>query len=639
MLPLAVAPPAVLGVLGSAGIQTLAIAAVALLAAIASVVALVVVARRKGGFKSVFQTVIDKFLARPEQYSYTLFSGLIVLCMVVIGAFGWAFSRFASETEMGSTGVVEVLLGYGTNFMLWAGLTVVGVVVIFRRLNPHMAASTAEKTRFTEKEVEQIGAEVKTTDGTSRLIGDRVHSIDQLRAKLLRVFNGENVDEGLEELDSLAPESKLDTADETEHGGAIGPEVAGELPEPGSEGGPDILPSYGDDEDRPAPAWLDVFEGALDAELLASQLDYDPGRRDRRSGDIDTDADASRPEQEPEASATDGETAEESGLDPVGAIQRRLQLVRMDAAAASSTDELYARFLVPVVLTALGCFTMLGTVWIHPVLYGVIAGVSLLVGSLVYTGFKWRRRKNVRQARRTSSPGGWAACDVLTKRCTTERGTEFYVAWMGGNQYFGFDKHRVARKVASRWHQRLNGEVVAPAIHEYFAKSARSMMPLTHHIEYRDERRGRGAIYDTVADVIRSADDGIVPKMHLCELVVDRGPGVGFDPDIVGEVYEDMVGDAIEEFEVELRNTDGELVPVTLVALRTGGVPLDMEALRSEFSNQVSPEDNPLYVLPDVEETFDIEDALSVGVPPGVDPAKWADARTSPPEESPQEAA
>lgn len=600
---------------GLSGISTytIAVAVLVVATAVASVVTTVVLVRRRGGLRTVGRVAVDKLLGRPEQYSYRLFSVLIVLSLMGIAVSGWAFSRSAAEIKTGSGGLAKFVLGWGTNFTLWAGLTVLATAVLFHKLNPTLASKTAKETRFTEKEVEHIAAEAKTTDGTSRLIGGTRHSVDQLRAKLLRVFNDEELDEGVEALDNLAPDSKIERS-QSEHGGAIEPRIAGSLPAPGDEGAPEFRESDGDLENQ---AELDVLLAALDAELLTSQIDYKPDRtRPVSAPDAGVD---DAPVEESESDAAGGD----DGLDPVGVLQRKFQLARMDAAAAASSDELFARFVVPAALTALGCFTVFGTFWLHPVLYLAVASVSVLVGSAVYTGFKWRRRKNVEKARETSDYGGWSACDALAKKCTTERGTEFYCVWMGGKRYFGFDKHRLARKVADRWHQRLNGHVVAPAIHEHFAKGARTMMPLTHHIEYRDDRRGRGAIYDTIADVIRAADDGIVPKMHLAEMVVDRGPEYGFDPDLVADVYTDMVGEALEEFEVRLRDTNGEFVPVTLVTLRTMGIPIDMEELRSEFSNQVSPEDDPLYELPEVEETFDIEDALTVGVPPGVDPAEW----------------
>lgn len=591
---------------------------VILLGCVASIAAVGLVVYRKGGVRATTRAAVDTLLGKPERYSYTLFTTLIVLSILSIGVFGYAFSRFASETEWGSRGVAEVVIGLGTNFTVWAGLVVLSVVAVMWRLGPTLAEKTARKTRFTAKEIEQIAAEAKTTDGASRLIGSVQHSEDQLRAKFLRVFNGEDINEGPEDLDELAPESKLD--DGTEHGGAIENDVAGAIPAPGDEGPPDFPEPYGE---RDHDAYLDVLEGALDGELLASQIDYDPRRRPRRPR---RDATESKPDAEPEPAADESDSGR---LDAVGLVQRKIQLAKMDAAAAASLDELFARFVVPAALTALGCFTILGTVWVHPLLYPVVASVSLFVGAAVYRGFKWKRRRNVEKARETRQYGGWNACDALAKRCETERGTEYYLVWMAGHRYFGFDKHRVARKAANRWHQRLNGDIVAPAIHEHFAKSARSMMPLTHHIEYRDERRSRAGIYDTIADVIRESDDEIVPKMHLAEMVVDRGPDFGYDPDLVAEVYEDMVGDAIAEFEVELRNTNGEPVPVTLVTLRNSGIPLDMETLRSEFSNQVNPEDEPLYELPEVEDAYDIEDALAVGVPPGVDPAEWDRSKES----------
>jgi hypothetical protein len=579
-----------------------AIVLITLLGLVASVVALAATIKRKGGVRSAFGLILSRLLGRPEAYSYTLFIGLIVACIVGLGISGWAFSNYAQQTQMGSTYIAELVIGYTTNFFLWALLVVLLVVGLFFRLGTTLAKETAKQTRYSQSEIERMGAEAKSTDGTSRLLGGRRHSKDQLRAKLLRVFNGEDINEGIEDLDSLSPTDALHD-EEAEHGGELADPVAGALPAP-------------EDIESVDPMQADVTEAAGRAERLAEELDYEPAR-DRPVGETDDEI------VDEDAGTDTVDEEEDSLLDPMGVVKRKIQLMRMDAATAASLDELFARFVVPAILTGLGAFTVLGTFWVHPLLYLPILFGSLLSGAIVYTGFKWKRRRNVEKTRQTRTRGGWYACDALAKGCETDRGTDFYVVWMGGRQYFGFDKHRVARKVADRWHQRINGEVVAPAIHEHFAKSATSMMPLAYHIEYKDSRRSRGAIYDTIADVIRSADDAILPKMHLGQMVVEAGPGVGHDPDLVGEVYEDMVGDAIEEFEITLRDTDGELVPVTLVTLRTSGVPLDMEELRSEFSNQISPEDEPLYELPEVEESFTIEDSLTVGVPPGINPENW----------------
>lgn len=596
--------------------------ALVLLLAVVSVVAVAYLVYRSGAIGAKIRAGIDRLLGRPEQYSYTVFSALITLSIVLLGVFGWAFSESAAQTKMGSGRIAEIVLGFGTNFMLWAALTVLGVVIAFRRLRPSLAEKTARKTRFTASEVEHIAAEAKTTDGTNRVIGDASLGEGQLRAKLLRALDDDGLDEGIDALDELAPDSKFESGTGPEYGGEIGQEISGALPSPD-----DVDVDIDDVEGRLA-AEIDILEGALNAECLASHLDYSPVR-----GRRNTPAEDSEPIDVSTSSASTTDAGDSAGRDVVGTIRRRVELARMDAAASTSKDELASRFVAPAVLSMLAGFTVFGTVWVHPLLMAANFSFGLFVGSVVYLGYKRRRRKNVEKARSTPDYGGWRACDALAKKCTTERGTDFYVVWMAGHSYFGFDRHRIARKVADRWHQRLNGQVVAPAIHETFHDNACSMLPLAYNLEYTDDRRSRGAIYDAIADVVRQADDAIVPKMHLCELVVDRGPDHGYDPDLVGDVYQEMVGEALEEFEVELRDTEGELVPMTLVTLRTAGVPLDMEALRSEMSNQISPEDEPLYSLPDVEDSFDIEDALAVGVPPGVDPTEWNGTRTATPTE------
>lgn len=386
-----------------------------------------------------------------------------------------------------------------------------------------------------------------------------------------------------------------------------------------SEAGVDTTADRRTDADRDLEATLsdlagDRAEAAPEAEEQAATADTD--------GDADARA---------EAAGTDSSPGASTARRHATSFRQALQTFRMDVATALNFQELLTRFALPAVATVILTFTVAGTPWFAPWVYPVILAGATLVGTISYGTFKWRRRRKLRSLREESESRHWPSCAVLAKRVDTPEQT-MYAAWMGGNRYADFDKQRLVDTVADRWHQRLHGDEVAPAIQQKFAREIRHARPLLHQFEHRNPREGRKGIENDIIDVIREAKDpdGMVAKRSLAEQVVERGPGVGHDPDLIAEVYADLVPRVLTETDITLRDTDGIERSLTAVHLRWMDIPDDLAQIRAQFANQFSADEEPAFELPEVE-------TAGVGEPAYAD--QLADLPTEGPVGSPSSAA
>lgn len=537
------------------------------------------------------------------------------------------------STEASSGPFLRTVLSIATNWFLWAGLTVLVVIVVFTLFWRLAAHTTAKHTSYSATTVRRLRAEVQSTDGSTRLIGTEGHSFDQLRAKLLRAFAGQAGDEHPARTDAnddsavdvrspeeraleggvegrlTAAETDTDTDGDTESDATVSPETQALI---------DLLADTPDTDGRDtAEADLETLldepsatDDAADSEPDAalSELFADAAERNpdqplpvRPAGaDSTSDADA---EDEPDRDGDDRRESDESRTKAaLGDIRTAIQTARMDLATSFSFSEFGWRFVIPALTTAAAAFVALQSFWLHPAVYALIFLASSVVGSVVYLSTKVWRRRTLNSLRDSGTTEAWRRCAVLAKRVETD-GPTLFVAWMAGHVYADYDKARLANTVADRWHQRINDESVAPAVQEKFARNLRQCIPTLETFWKNDDSEGLVGIRRDMIEVVAEAEDpaGMVPKKHLAQRVVDRGDGVGHDPDLVARAYEELVPAALAETTVELEDPDLNTHEVTIVTLRDKPIPDDLAQIQSSLSSQIKPGDDGAYRLPTVD--------------------------------------
>ncbi|RDZ49518.1 hypothetical protein C5C07_20305 [Haloferax sp. Atlit-4N] len=554
--------------------------------------------------------LVRRFVARligsPEQQSTRFLIALIVISGFV-GFIGVFFAASGAVSATASSGwLVRTFASVVTNFALYSVLAVIGAVVAINRWWDLAAGKTAEHTRYSKRTVKRFAAEVKSTDGSTRLIGNADHSEDELRAKLMRALAGQFTSETPDEDEQVEAVAPVETGYGLPDKAAIDERTAAATDADVDAEDVDPESSLEGLSLLAAKQVVRLRIGHLQAQLIANELEdhgyrADHGRPlpevvetpDDATGETATIRDAA---------AVDDDTAELQSLgDAFAAFRRSVQTARMDIATSFNADEILWRFGMPALGTIFAAIVIAQTPWFAAWVYPVLIAIGVAVGATSYLTFKWRRRRAVRSLREEREPKRWRTCVTLAKRVETPEQTLF-VAWMGGHVYADYDRHRLVRKVADRWHTRLQGDDVAPAIQEKFARNVRQMLPMLHQFEYGDAYEGRKAVMDDIITTVSEArdPDGMVPKFDLAEKVVECGEGIGHDPDIVAEVYEDMVPTVLTETDITVTDADGMPHDITAVHLRTMDIPDDLARIRAQFSNQFAVDNIDGYPLPDI---------------------------------------
>lgn len=534
------------------------------------------------------KAVVGKVIGSPEQYT-TRVLGVVMLGTLVAAVLS-AFLLTGDLTADSSAGpfVRFLVRSVAANWWMWAVITLLAVVAAWYLRWHLFAKATARETRFSLHAVKRLGYETRSTDGTTPLYGDTTHTKDQLKGKLLRAFSGSEHVETTRDLSADDLKSPGALAAEAGPAGALEAEPE---PEPEAPEGADLDPDLA----------ADLAGGMAVAEIVVGATGWDPNR----GPDADADSD----------DAEDASAEEPSTLSSLGGRARSpLAVWRLELASALNLDELVWRFAFPAVLSAYFMFALAQTFWLRPLGYVMVASVSVFIGTVSFAVFKVLRRRRLSAVRETSETKRWPQAVALAKRIDVRDGPTGYYVRMGGRDYFHFDKVRLAEKVADRWHQRIHGDTVAPAFEEKCARNVRQMLPTLHQFEYKDGHEGRAAIMDDLVDEVRtSADpDGIVPKRTLCERVVRRGDGIGHDPDLVAECYQELVPTALYETPVTLEDTDGNEQTVVCVHLRSQVIPDDLSQIRAQFSREFSADDTATYDLPAIPQDALHDPALMV---------------------------
>lgn len=583
--------------------------------------------------------------------------GLLVASVAVLlglAAVGLVLSSGSSVTAS-SEPLLTTLAKAATNFWAWGVLFLAASIVYAMRTGNRMARAAARQTRFSYRTIMRLAAEARTTNGTIPIDGTTEHSEHQLKAKLLRAWNAdeakptEPVEETLVDTDTeLQPlaepefggalEASTDDTDTTASESAETDQSEAEGPEK-----EDVYEALGIDPLKAALAGLDeedaefirdvaLIEGATNGFELAEELNEAgapvPDRPDAlevRSRGLTRDADGNPvadefewgddeersaiPADEPrepvaEPVADDGASEDEqerAGL--LTRVKRTIQTVRMDVTTTLNFGELGYRFVLPTAITTLLIVMVNQTLWFQPWVYFAILAASVTVGGSYYTFYKWNQHRRLENLRRDRNPTSWNSVRVLAKTVETEEAT-VYMAWMNGKRYADHDRARIANKLANRWYQYLQTNECWPAMQEKFHRDLRTYDPALYATMHGDMEEGIPAIYDDIMRVINESNDpeGIVPKHQLAERVMGKDFGVGHDPDLIADCYEELYPQSIAETDIELEDTDGNVQTVTVVHRRDRRIEPELAKLRARFSSSVSADDEAGYELPDVEQ-------------------------------------
>lgn len=427
--------------------------------------------------------------------------------------------------------------------------------------------------------------------------------------------DAENADAGENDSDAAPTPAEIDTErpaviDEAEAISSVGDEDLGRL------GG---LGDRSDDGDNSDDGDADALDDGDEDDNEELALDVvAPDDSDVNGGDDGADDGTGDADEDEAGDADDDSDERDSGPGALTRFKQATQTFRMDLATSINFEEIAWRFGLPFLAVWIGVFTIAGTPWFSVFVYPLIFMAALLVGAASYTLFKWRRRRSLKKLRRERSREAWSSSAALAKTVETPDQT-MYVVWVGGRVYADYEKHRLAKKVANRWRARLSGDDVAPAIQEKFARNIAQMLPTLRQFRLGDPHEGIPGIEDDLVDVLREATnpDGLVPKHRLCKQVVDRGEGVGHDPDLVAAVYEDLVPRALTETDVTVTDTDGNEHTITAVRLRWMDLPDDLSHIRAQFSTRFRPRELDgqttgtatglgAYELPEIERAEDM---------------------------------
>lgn len=275
--------------------------------------------------------------------------------------------------------------------------------------------------------------------------------------------------------------------------------------------------------------------------------------------------------------------------------------------AGFNATEFALRAVLPGLATLMLAFIALQRAVWQPWVYLMLFATAAFIGTLSYTTHKVRKQRRLQSSRTRGQREVRRTRSALAKATDTQGPTGYYV-WMSGRRYFDFNPYRLADKVADRWYRHLQHQEVPPSIQQKYARDVAQMDPLIHTVE-NDNTDGRAAMADDLARVVWTAESPpeIVPKHELGRRASQLGDGIGHDPDLLAEVYEDLYSCLFKERDISLYDSEGEEVTVTMVARRDRHITPQLAQLRSQYSERILPPvdqgvDADAFALPDVED-------------------------------------
>jgi len=353
-----------------------------------------------------------------------------------------------------------------------------------------------------------------------------------------------------------------------------------------------VLVQSGDSNEE-IQSWVNAaFDGELDFDVsfVAPGDDADEG------ADTDAADDALVPHRRPLNTAPD-ETAGPIDVDAVDEddsdemdFWAQLRLFRLEVASAMDLSSVLWRFVTPALITFVGILLWAG-IWVQVWVYPALIALATFVGAGYYWVVDLRHRRRLQSFRDEDEPSYWTDLVIHVKTVEVPETTMYY-GFVDGNVYASEDCDALAETLATRALDRLNGQRPAPAVEEKHAYLLKRYLPM---LEAWREEREKPAIMDQLVNTVADAPEGMLPRDLLVEEVVEYDRryaawgliplGYGRDPDLVREVYADLVeSHALVETPVTLTDPDGEEYDIVAVSLGDEPLPPNVAQLRSEFS-------------------------------------------------------
>ena len=142
---------------------------------------------------------------------------VVMFFMAVIGVL-FLLVRLSLPLTTESGPILRTLVKYGSSTYLYGVLGLIAAAMMLRWQRDRMAAKTAAETNVSKQAVKRYAAEIRSTAAAVGLYGSTDHSEQQLRAKLMRAFNGDAADESPAEESTPA------------EGGELADPISGALP-------------------------------------------------------------------------------------------------------------------------------------------------------------------------------------------------------------------------------------------------------------------------------------------------------------------------------------------------------------------------------------------------------------------------
>jgi len=332
------------------------------------------------------------------------------------------------------------------------------------------------------------------------------------------------------------------------------------------------------------------------------------GHDDRISFDADAEDDESGPSSAvslpvPGDEDEPTETAADEDEEPSNA--ERFKLWRMDLATGLRTDDIVWKLLVPTGIVFV-LELILVQFWVQWWLYPSLLAGALLVGLGVYQGDQWLRSRRLASLRQDRGGETWEEIAVLVKTVDAE-GMTVHMGFLAGRTYAATDREELVETLATRALERAYGYHPSPAIEERYAWCLDRYIL---NFQGWRENMEKPQVMDELADTVLNSEDGMLPKEVLVHRVVEhdreyvwqglRYVGMGYDPDLVAECYEELVPNTLVEHEFTIRDPSGDRDG-------HGSQDADRDAaagrakLRASFSDRFSNQMPDRYSLPDVD--------------------------------------
>jgi len=296
-------------------------------------------------------------------------------------------------------------------------------------------------------------------------------------------------------------------------------------------------------------------------------------------------------------------TEDENEDDPSNA--ERFKLWRMDLATGLRTDDIVWKLLVPTGIVFV-LELILVQFWVQWWLYPSLLAGALLAGLGVYQGDQWLRNRRLASLREERGGETWEEIAVLVKTVDAE-GMTVHMGFLAGRTYASTDREELTETLATRALERAYGYHPSPAIEERYAWCLDRY--ILNFAGWR-ENMEKPQVMDQLVNTVLDSEDGMLPKEVLVHRVVEhdreyvwqglRYVGMGYDPDLVAECYEELVPNTLVEHEFTIRDPSGDR-DVTAVRTRTETLPPDVAKLRASFSDRFANQMPDRYSLPAVD--------------------------------------